>query len=37
MSYYDTVVTWNRKNSAMDIFARHPKTTVVLLCVVPKL
>jgi len=25
-SYYDCFVTWNRKTSTLDIFARHPKT-----------
>jgi hypothetical protein len=36
-SYYDSFVTWNRKTSTLDIFARHPKTDVALLCVGPKL
>ena len=30
-SYYDSFVTWNRKNSTLDIFARQPKTDVALL------
>jgi hypothetical protein len=36
-SYYDCFVTWNRKTLTLDIFARHPKTDVALLCVGPKL
>ena len=36
-SYYDSFVTWNRKTSMLDIFARHPKTDVALLYVGPKL
>jgi hypothetical protein len=36
-SYYDCFITWNRKASILDIFPRHPKTDVALLCVSWKL
>jgi hypothetical protein len=35
--YYDCFVTWDRKTSTLDLFARHPKTDVALLCVGSKL
>jgi hypothetical protein len=36
-SYYDCFGTLNCKTSTLDIFARHPKTDVSLLCFGPKL
>jgi hypothetical protein len=36
-SYYGCFVTWNRKTSTLDIFARHPKIEEALLCLDPKL